>query len=120
MTTFPLTPEGNGDVVEFEYRPGVRGQATCEQRSSAVGANGIPLSVNLYSAVPPVTVTPSGIVQARESVESFPGTTGSGVREALTNLKTDVPEEQSRTVLTVGTVTLVSTATKAPRNLIIL
>ena len=79
----------------------------------------MPLNVTRYSAVPPITVTPSGIVQARESFESCPGTTGSGVREALTNLKTDVPEEQSRTVLE-GAVVFVNTTTKAPRNLIIL
>jgi len=80
-----------------------------------VGEKGIPLNVIRYSAVPLDTVTPSGIVQARESVESFPGTTGSGVKEALTNLKTDVPDEQSRTVLAV-----LLSATKAPRNLSIL
>lgn len=63
-----------------------------------VGEKGIPLKVNPYSAVPPVTVTPAGISHAREMVLSLPGIIGSGVTEAETHLKTDLPAEQSRTV----------------------
>jgi hypothetical protein len=78
-----------------------------------VGEKGIPLKTMRYSATPPVTETPSGIVQERDSVEFSPGTTGSGRRDAVPNLKMDVPEEQSRTVLAL------EARTKAPRNLII-
>lgn len=77
-----------------------------------MGEKGIPLNVNPYSAVPLVTVTPSGIWHDNEMVKSWPLTTGSGVIVAVRNLKTDVPDEQSRIVFTPDV-----TATKAPRNL---
>ncbi len=95
----PDTPVGKTLTLVLEYGPGVKGHSTCEQRGSVVPGKGIPFRLTLYLAVPSATVTPSGIVSEIERVEFSPGTTGSGSKEASPYLKTEVPEEQSFTVL---------------------
>lgn len=59
----------------------------------------MPLNEKEYLAVPAFTLVPGGISRFSVIEESFPGTTGSGRREPLVNLKTDVPFEQSVTEL---------------------
>lgn len=86
-------------MVVFVYGPGSKGHATSEQRSSVVGENGMPLNEKEYLAVPALILVPGGISKLRVIEESWPGITGSGRREPLMNLKTDVPFEQSVTEL---------------------
>ena len=114
--TFPLTPEGKTLVVVFVYGPGSRGHATSEQRSSVVGAKGIPLKENEYFAVPPLTLVPGGISALSVIEESWPGTTGSGRREPLVNLKTDVPFEQSVTELVADAFRIANAAASAVKR----
>jgi hypothetical protein len=59
----------------------------------------MPLNEKEYFAVPALTLVPGGISRFRVIEESWPGITGSGRREPLVNLKTDVPFEQSVTEL---------------------
>jgi hypothetical protein len=59
----------------------------------------MPLNEKEYFAVPAFTLVPGGISRFSVIEESLPGITGSGRREPLVNLKTDVPFEQSVTEL---------------------
>ena len=62
----------------------------------------MPLKEKEYLAVPASMLVPGGISRFSVIEESLPGTTGSGRREPLVNLKTDVPLEQSVTELAVA------------------
>jgi len=59
----------------------------------------MPLNEKEYFAVPAFTLVPGGISRFSVIEESLPGIIGSGRREPLVNLKTDVPFEQSVTEL---------------------
>ena len=59
----------------------------------------MPLKEKEYLAVPAFTLVPGGISRFSVIEDSLPGTMGSGRREPLVNLKTDVPFEQSVTEL---------------------
>jgi hypothetical protein len=59
----------------------------------------MPLNEKEYFVVPAFIFVPAGISAFSVIEESWPGTTGSGSREPPVNLKTDVPFEQSVTVL---------------------
>ena len=64
----------------------------------------MPLNEKEYFAVPALILVPAGISAFSVIEESLPGITGSGSREPPVNLKTDVPFEQSVTVLEANTI----------------
>jgi hypothetical protein len=64
----------------------------------------MPLNEKEYFAVPASMLVPAGISAFSVIEESWPGTTGSGSSEPPVNLKTDVPFEQSVTVLEANTI----------------
>ena len=79
----------------------------------------MPLNEKEYFAVPAFTLVPGGISRFSVIEESLPGTTGSGRREPLVNLKTDVPFEQSVTELVTDAFRIATVATSAVKRVII-
>lgn len=78
----------------------------------------MPLNEKEYLAVPALTLVPGGISRFSVIEESLPGITGSGRREPLVSLKTDVPFEQSVTELAVA-FRIATVATSAVKRVII-
>lgn len=79
----------------------------------------MPLKEKEYLAVPASMLVPGGISRFSVIEESLPGTTGSGRREPLVNLKTDVPFEQSVTELVADELRIATVATSAVKRPIV-
>ena len=76
----------------------------------------MPLNEKEYLAVPASMLVPGGISALSVIEESLPGMTGSGRREPLVNLKTDVPFEQSVTELVADAFRIATVATSAVKR----
>ena len=76
----------------------------------------MPLNEKEYLAVPALTLVPGGISRFSVIEESLPGMTGSGRREPLVNLKTDVPFEQSVTELVADAFRIANAAASAVKR----